>query len=866
MKERTYIAIDLKSFYASVECVERGLNPMTTNLVVADRSRTEKTICLAVSPSLKTYGIPGRPRLFEVVQKVKEVNLQRERNAPGRKLADASSDDTTVKSSPSVALDYIVAPPQMAKYMEWSAKIYAVYLKYVAPEDIHVYSIDEVMMDVTNYLPAVGLTARDFAMTIILDVLATTGITATAGIGPNLYLCKVAMDIMAKHIQPDKNGVRMRRDELTAKSRETMEALLREMETGTLENPLLAERMVTLAQQLKTVGGRKQYGYLKAPLKALVDEIVDELAKDSRVAQAYDLWYEQREEVLRSYKDDLPERLPLSQQKELRQIKNMVIQEAMSLNNHQPTEQAQEADPAEKLTSLPDTPPPEADPSEAGEVLPNADWTEDYKQARIFLHGTEDNPPDFDTAFKLFQKEAQLGNALAMCDLGRMWIDGLGRDANPEEGQRWYTKALSVFLELEEWEPHRYTEYRIGKLYARGLGTEQDHTMAAEWFTKAAEQGHKYAQYSLAGLYLRGQGVVKDVEKAHHLYTTSASQGFPYAAFELGKLYRDGSGCEQSAEKAEQWFQSAYSGFKSLEAQSHDDKLQYRLGWMHLHGVGVEQNQKLAREWFNRSAQLGNPNAQYQLAKLILADSSSDEVQINIAVEWLTKSAEAGQDCAQYALGKLYRDGIGVEKDMLQAVVWFTLAAEQDNSYAAYAMGKLYLEGEEVQKDMEKALRWLRRSAELENQFAQYCLGRLLLAGEDVPKDIDEAVRLLTASANQGNQYAQYQLGKLYLLGHEVERNEDTAVRWFTLSAAQGNEYAQWFLDHHHEFRGPSPAQCVVRLLHHMSQVFRNQTPLQSGMRIEVDKKLRQKIREKKIAMGHKANDHEEQAMEYSPR
>ena len=658
----------------------------------------------------------------------------------------------------------------------------------------------------------------------------------------------------------------MRRDELTAKSRETMEALLREMETGTLENPLLAERMVTLAQQLKTVGGRKQYGYLKAPLKALVDEIVDELAKDSRVAQAYDLWYEQREEVLRSYKDDLPERLPLSQQKELRQIKNMVIQEAMSLNNHQPTEQAQEADPAEKLTSLPDTPPPEADPSEAGEVLPNADWTEDYKQARIFLHGTEDNPPDFDTAFKLFQKEAQLGNALAMCDLGRMWIDGLGRDANPEEGQRWYTKALSVFLELEEWEPHRYTEYRIGKLYARGLGTEQDHTMAAEWFTKAAEQGHKYAQYSLAGLYLRGQGVVKDVEKAHHLYTTSASQGFPYAAFELGKLYRDGSGCEQSAEKAEQWFQSAYSGFKSLEAQSHDDKLQYRLGWMHLHGVGVEQNQKLAREWFNRSAQLGNPNAQYQLAKLILADSSSDEVQINIAVEWLTKSAEAGQDCAQYALGKLYRDGIGVEKDMLQAVVWFTLAAEQDNSYAAYAMGKLYLEGEEVQKDMEKALRWLRRSAELENQFAQYCLGRLLLAGEDVPKDIDEAVRLLTASANQGNQYAQYQLGKLYLLGHEVERNEDTAVRWFTLSAAQGNEYAQWFLDHHHEFRGPSPAQCVVRLLHHMSKVFRNQTPLQSGMRIEVDKKLRQKIREKKIAMGHKANDHEEQAMEYSPR
>lgn len=209
VKERTYIAIDLKSFYASVECRERNLNPLTTNLVVADKSRTEKTICLAVSPSLKAYGIPGRPRLFEVVQKVKEVNAQRQRKAPNRKLTDASSDNTVVQSTPSVALDYIVAPPQMAKYMEWSARIYQVYLKYVAPEDIHVYSIDEVMMDVTNYLPTAKMTAREFAMAVILDVLAATGITATAGIGPNLYLCKVAMDIMAKHIQPDKNGVRI---------------------------------------------------------------------------------------------------------------------------------------------------------------------------------------------------------------------------------------------------------------------------------------------------------------------------------------------------------------------------------------------------------------------------------------------------------------------------------------------------------------------------------------------------------------------------------------------------------------------------------------------------------------------------------
>ncbi len=209
MEARTYIAIDLKSFYASVECVERGLDPLATNLVVADKSRTEKTICLAVSPSLKAYGIPGRTRLFEVVEKVREVNAQRRWRAPGHVLTGASSDDTEVRAHPEYALDYIVAPPQMAHYMAFSTRIYQIYLKYVAPEDIHVYSIDEVFMDVTNYLSTAQMTAREFAMAVILDVLNTTGITATAGIGPNLYLCKVAMDIVAKHVKPDGNGVRI---------------------------------------------------------------------------------------------------------------------------------------------------------------------------------------------------------------------------------------------------------------------------------------------------------------------------------------------------------------------------------------------------------------------------------------------------------------------------------------------------------------------------------------------------------------------------------------------------------------------------------------------------------------------------------
>lgn len=209
MASKAYIAIDLKSFYASVECVDRGLDPLDTNLVVADPTRTEKTICLAVSPSLKSYGIPGRARLFEAIQKVREVNAQRKYKAPGHSFSHESYFHSELIKDPSAELTFITAPPRMAHYMEVSTRIYNVYLKYIAPEDIHVYSIDEVFIDATDYLKTYGLTPRELAMKMVLDVLETTGITATAGIGTNLYLCKIAMDIYAKHCKPDKNGVRI---------------------------------------------------------------------------------------------------------------------------------------------------------------------------------------------------------------------------------------------------------------------------------------------------------------------------------------------------------------------------------------------------------------------------------------------------------------------------------------------------------------------------------------------------------------------------------------------------------------------------------------------------------------------------------
>lgn len=254
----------------------------------------------------------------------------------------------------------------------------------------------------------------------------------------------------------------------------------------------------------------------------------------------------------------------------------------------------------------------------------------------------------------------------------------------------------------------------------------------------------------------------------------------------------------------------------------------------------------------------GNPYARYQLAKTILADPAAEPEQFRTALEWMTEVADEGRVHAQYELGKIYRDGRGVEKNALLAAAWFTKAAEQDSGPAAYALGVLLLSGGEgLAKDVPSALNWLRRSAEDGNQYAQYRLGRLLLQGEDVPREIEEAVRWLTASAERGNQYAQHALGKLYLMGKEVPRDREDAVRWFTLSAAQENEYAQYFLNHMDE--GPSTLSCATRLLHHLGGIFQEQASRGPIRTVTfTDRKLRQRIQEKKMAMGHKPDDHED--------
>jgi TPR repeat protein len=669
---------------------------------------------------------------------------------------------------------------------------------------------------------------------------------------------------------------------------EVMAELLSQVQDCVCENKAIEADLPLLAQRLQNTGGKKVYGYLKADVKAVIDRIVDELAKEERVDKLYRAWNDWQNEILKTYTNKLPPLPPLSQQKQFKSIKNMVIAEALKLGGHHVSFEDEDAPEPE----LPEPADGESDEMfmEPADTIFRAEWSKQYKLARKYLYGSEEVPQDFDKAYNLLLLEADSGNALAIHDLGRMFADGLGREIDLQAAHEWYEKALAAFLSAEKEKPKPYLEYRIGKMYAAGLGTNQDYGQAASWFQEAVEKNHKYAQYSLGGLYYRGQGVSQDYVQALRLYTLSADQGNPYADYELAKMHRDGVGTPVDAAASNQHFKAAFTGFYRLEKDSHDDKLQYRLGQMLYTGTGADKDVQSAVSYLEKSAQLGNVNAQYLLGKVCLETGIGNPAQ---AVDWMTKAAEAGNAGVQYALGKLYRDGNHVEKDIQKAVAMFTAAAEQKNEYAAYQLGKLYLSSEDIPKNVPEAIKWLTLSSDLGNAYAQYALAKLYLSGDSIPKDVGAAIRLFTLSAEKKNEFAAYQLGKLYLQGEDVSKNVEAAIRWLTtsaeqgnqfaqyalgklyfyevdvprdkekslywleLSAAQGNVYAQYLIDNISSYSNPSVLLAATRLMHRLENLFREDYRRTAGIAAgHIDRKRRRKLQEKKQAQGHKRDDH----------
>ncbi|NNJ32055.1 MobP3 family relaxase [Lacrimispora defluvii] len=584
-----------------------------------------------------------------------------------------------------------------------------------------------------------------------------------------------------------------RRDQLKEESKGVFVKLISEMKSDAVQNPKIEELLLHLSERLKHTKGKKVYGYLQPNLKVIVDEIADELSKEEKVAEAYELWYEMREEVLHSYMDTLPERLLLSQQKEFKSIKNMIIAEADKIaKGIVDLEKLDNAEAERFNDNLIETDEIEImESSSAFEYEPIVDeledepdfenhyvfvkWTDEYKQARDYLFGTDDILQDFEKALKLFITEAERGNVLATFDIGRIYADGLGVEKNPDKANNHYVKALAGFQEVESIKAWKYTEYRIGKMFATGLGTEKNYQKAAQWFDLSADKKYKYAQYSLGALYHRGQGVEQDFQTAFALYLKSAKQGFPYADYEVAKMYRDGVGTDKDEMKSNQHFQKAFRGLEHLEKTSHDDKIQYRLGWMLQNGIGTEIDIARAKEYFEKSAKMGNTFSGYALAKLILKEENPSKEEVQKAIKFLKSVAE--DDCNDF---------------------------NSIRPLASYALGKIYLEGKCVAKDINQAVLFLMKSAKENNQWASYQLGKLFLQGNEITKDTDKAVFYLTKAAEQGNQFAQYILGKMYLLGKDVLRDKELAIKWLTKSAEQGNEYAKFFLDNLDKLSQPS--------------------------------------------------------------
>ena len=588
------------------------------------------------------------------------------------------------------------------------------------------------------------------------------------------------------------------RDTLRQEGREQIANIVAQINAGTYDNPALEEKLLTLADRLSKTDGKKVYGYLKADVKALVDSIIDELATDERIAELYNLWNERREQVLSTYTDEMPKRVPLTANKEFKPIKNAVVKEAMNIvlgkipvdSPSEPT--VSDEEPA--ATVLPDTPDEPVQPdSESGK---RSWWTADYKWARVYLYGNRSNDVDLERAYQMMQREAQRGNGFAMFDFGRMYLAGLGCEKNEQIANRWFESSLRAFQITEPTaKKPSYLQYRIGKMYSLGYGTEQNYEEAAKWYEKAVEDKNPFAAYSLASQYLRGQGVPRDEARAYSLFEIAAedpSKPNAYAAYELGRMCENGIGTELDTDMADYWYSGAYDGFVAIEKTQADDKLYYRLGQMNLSGTGTKVDTELARLYFEKAAKLGNQDALYGLGKLYLNKSFAD-YDAKSAVNHLVTAAQQGHEYAQYSLGRLFLQGIDVPKNVTYAITWLEQAAEQGNTFAQYLLGKTFLMGEEVQRDVSKAINLLRQSADNGNTISAYMLGKTFLEGKYVQQDEENGLKYLTEAADRNNTVAQFYLGKALYEGKLTGKRTKKALDYLERASQAGNSGAAYY-------------------------------------------------------------------------
>ena len=715
-----------------------------------------------------------------------------------------------------------------------------------------------------------------------------------------------ANDIFHDNLQSIYQEQTISRDELKAVSKTEFENIVDNICQGNFDCPLLEELVRKLYSQLQNVKGKKVYGYLPPEVKETVNNIFSELARDENVRQLYEKWCSLERLKYKTYTQKEKELPALTDNKVFQPVRNMIIRTVFDMNNPIIDNEVEEFETTRQIEDETDSPTVEISPqfdeseqsagnkvifsdnddltvedfiwSDENSVTVDIDgipkskyylkWSTAYKEACKIIYDKQSKSEDFQKAELLLLSESKSGNVLAIHDLGKLYSTEKLGTKDEKRSYQYYVEALHGFMEIEPdsdfifpYEPkyegqimkpvdmRSYVWYRIGKMHCYGLGTEQDHEKAFDWFLKSATEGNKFAQYSLANLYYYGNDVERDLSQAFLWYQKSSSQGQPYASYVIAQMYSKGEYVSQSEETAQRYYKDALSGFLKLESKDQaDDNLYYKLGSMFKKGLGTDIDMDRAIDYFKRSAEMNNKNGLYEYGKELLLGEHIPQDKEK-AVKLLEKAIKLENINAKRFFALELISGEHLDQDIGKGLAMLTECADSGDAFACYKLGKIYFKGDIVLQDLDKAEKYL-LSAE-DNEFTQYAFGKLYLQKEKY--DILKAVDCFEKSADK-NVWSSYQLGRLYLFGAEgLEKDKTKAVEWLTKSANNGNEYAQNMLNNMAQFENAVLANTIFGLFANLSRCIEDDyTQKYKSVRRTVDSRLRRMIQKKRQALGIK--------------
>lgn len=675
-----------------------------------------------------------------------------------------------------------------------------------------------------------------------------------------------ANDIFHDDLQSIYQEQTVSRDELKAVSKNEFESIVNMIASNEHTDPQLEELIRKLYIQLQNVKGKKVYGYLPMEIKETVNKIFSELAKDENIQQLYEKWCGLERLKYKTYTQKETELPKLADNKVFQPVRNMIIRTVLNMKPFDANTEIEGSEPNDEyFDNTPQNMSPlfdEAEPLAETETDESAaaikyyiKWNDQYKKACKLIYGKDAKLNDFKKAGQLLLSESQRGNVLADYDLGKLYsTDKLG-ERNEEMSVAKYTRALQGFLRIEpnskKLKP--YVQYRIGKMFCYGLGTEQDYQKAFEWFERSAKQKNKFAQFSLANLYYYGSGIEKDLSQAFLWYQRSSSQGQPYAAYSIAQMYRYGEYVTKDNDTAQRYYKQALSGFLKIESDDMaNDDLFYKLGQMFKLGLGTDSDVTKAIEYFRCSAEMNNKNGLFEYGKALLIGEHIPQ-NTDSAVKLLEKAVKLKNSNAKRFLALEYISGEHLEQDIEKGIALLTECADSGDVIASYRLGKIYLQGEIMFQNLDKAERYLLLAED--NEYVQYALAKLYLQEEKY--EIQKAVNYFGRSADK-NHWASYQLGRIYLFGAaELTKDKEQAIEWFTKSANDGNEYAQAMLDNISKFENDLLANTIFSLFVSLSRCIQDSYDNDHKvLQSRVDRKLMRVIRKKKMELGEKEENH----------